>query len=98
MAMWARVVTSETPVDKVDFAIKTINDEVMPAAKKIRGLKGAYWLGDRTTGKGIAVFLYESEQTLKEAEDVAKELRKQTAEKIGLTFHSVDRLEVLASF
>jgi hypothetical protein len=95
--MYARVVTSETPVDKVDLAIKTITEDVIPAAKKVSGVKAAYWLGDRSTGKGLAVILFESEQALKEAEDQGKEIRKRAAEKIGLTFHSIDRYEVLGS-
>jgi heme-degrading monooxygenase HmoA len=94
--MHARVTLSDTPPDKVDLAVKVINEEIMPAAKKLPGFKGAYWLGDRTSGKGITITLWDSEQSLKNAEDAAKQLRSEAAKKIGLTIGSIERLEVLA--
>lgn len=93
--MHARVTLSDTPTDKVDLAIKVINEEVIPAAKKIAGFKGGYWLGDRTTGKGITITLWDSEQSLKEGEEAAKQLRSEAAKKIGLKIGSIERLEVL---
>jgi hypothetical protein len=96
MAMWARIIRSETPLDKVDLAVKLINDEVIPTAKKVPGVKNIFWFGDRSTGKGITIVLHESEQTLKESEDSGKQIRRDVAKKIGLTFHEVERYELLA--
>ncbi|MGH2727697.1 MAG: antibiotic biosynthesis monooxygenase family protein [Actinomycetota bacterium] len=93
--MHGRVTISETPVDKVDLAIKVINEEILPAAKKIPGFKGGYWLGDRASGKGITITLWESEEALKAGEDTAKQLRSEAAKKIGLKIGSIDRYEVL---
>jgi heme-degrading monooxygenase HmoA len=92
----ARVTISETPVDKVDFAIKVINEEIVPAVKKMAGSKGAYWLGDRSTGKGITITLWESEEALKAGEEQAKQLRSDAAKKLELKIGSIDRYEVLA--
>ncbi len=93
--MYARVTISETSPDKVDLAIKTINETVIPTAKKIPGLKGGYWLGDRVTGKGVTITLFESEEALKNSEEVGKQIRSEAAKTIGLTIQSIDRYEVL---
>ena len=93
--MHARVTISETPVDKVDLAVKLINEEIIPAAKKIPGYKGGYWLGDRSSGKGITITPWESEEALKAGEDAAKQLRSEAAKKLDLKIGSIDRYEVL---
>ena len=94
--MHARVTISDTPVDKIDLAIKVINDEIVPAVKKMPGNKGAYWLGDRSSGKGITITLWESEEALKAGEEMAKQLRSDAAKKLELKIGAIDRYEVLA--
>ena len=94
--MHARVTISETDPDKVDLAIQVINESVIPAAKQIAGFKGGFWLGDRMTGKGIAITLFESEAAMKESEETGKQIRSEAAKKIGVNIQSVDRYEVIA--
>jgi len=94
--MFARVTISETSPDKVDLAIKVIKEDIVPAAKKVPGFKGGYWLGDKTTGKGVTITIFESEQALKESEDTTKKIRSEAAKKIGASISSVERFEVLA--
>lgn len=94
--MHARVTISQTSPDKVELAEKVINEQVIPAAKKIAGFKGGYWLGDRTTGKGITVTLFESEAAMKESEEAGKALRSEAAKTIGVQIQSVERFEVIA--
>jgi heme-degrading monooxygenase HmoA len=91
----ARVTISETPLDKIDLAVKLINDEIIPAIRQISGYKGAYWLGDRASGKGITITLWESEEALKAGEDAAKQLRSNAAKELNLKIDSIDRYEVL---
>ena len=94
--MYARITVSETSPDKVDLAIKVINEDIIPGVKKVAGFKGGYWLGDRTTGKGVTITLFDTEEALKNSEDVTKQIRSDAAKKIGATVQSVDRYEVLA--
>jgi heme-degrading monooxygenase HmoA len=89
------VTISETPVDKVDLAVKVINEEIIPAVKKIPGYEGGYWLGDRASGKGITITLWESEEALKDGEDAVKQLRSDAAKRLDLKIGSIDRYEVL---
>ncbi len=93
--MFARVSISETPVENVDLAIKVINEEAIPAIKKVPGFKGFTWLGDRMTGKGVVITLFESEAALKESEEATKKIRSAAVQKIGATIISIDRYEVL---
>jgi len=93
--MFARVTVSETPVENVDMAVKLINGEIIPTAKKVPGFKGGYWLGDRTSGKGITITLWESEEALKAGEDTAKQIRSDAAKKLNLKIGTIDRYEVL---
>ena len=93
--MFARVSISETPPENVDLAIKVINEEAIPAVKKVPGFKGFTWLGDRTTGKGIVITLFESEAALKESEEATKKIRSAAVEKIGAKVVSIERFEVL---
>ena len=94
--MYARVTISETSPDKVDLAIKVITVDIIPAAKKVPGFKGGYWLGDKVSGKGVTITLFESEEALKNSEDVTKQIRSDAAKKIGAAIQSVERFEVLA--
>ncbi len=62
--MHARVVTVQIQPGKMDETIGLFRDSVVPAAKAQKGFKGAYLLTNRSTGKGIAVSLWETEADL----------------------------------
>jgi heme-degrading monooxygenase HmoA len=51
------------PVDpgKLDEMLKIWKESVLPAAQSQQGFKGALVLGDRTTGDGISISLWDSE-------------------------------------
>ena len=38
-----------------------MRDSILPAAKKQKGFKGLYHLGDRNTGKGMVIVLWNTE-------------------------------------
>lgn len=94
--MHARVTISQTDPDKVDLAEKVVNEQVIPAARKVPGFKAGYWLGDRLTGKGVTITLFESEAALKESEETTQKIRSEAAAAIGLDIISVERYEVIA--
>ncbi len=94
--MHARVTISQTSPDKVDLAEKVVKEQVIPAAKKVPGFKAGYWLGDRASGKGITVTLFESEAALKESEAATQTIRSEAAKAIGLDIVSIERFEVIA--
>jgi hypothetical protein len=58
------------------------------------GYQGILFLGDRWSGKSIAVTLWESEAAMRESEEAANKLRAETSEG-GEEILSVERFEVL---
>jgi heme-degrading monooxygenase HmoA len=60
--MYARVFTSHLVAGKGDEAVALWRDKVAPIAKRSRGFKGAYLIGDSATGKGLTITLWESKE------------------------------------
>src|SRR5438876_10467135 len=92
--MQARVTKFEGSPDHLDAAIKLVKETIVPAAKKLQGFKGGYWLVDRATGKGFSVTLFESVSALHATEDDAAQLRLRASSIVRIT--AVERYEVVA--
>ena len=58
--MYARIVTGQYQPGKIDEGLQIYLNSVLPAARQQPGYKGALGLGDRTTGKAIAIGLRET--------------------------------------
>jgi heme-degrading monooxygenase HmoA len=59
--MYARMINSQLKSGKVVDAVAIWRDKVAPDLKKAKGFKGAYLVGDRKTGKGLTITLWETE-------------------------------------
>lgn len=59
--MYARVINSQLVSGKTDDAVSIWRDKVAPALKQAKGFKGAYLIGDRGTGNGLTITLWETE-------------------------------------
>ena len=94
--MFARVTTLQAPPDRVDEGARMIQEGVIPAVRQQRGFRGGYWLGDRQTGKAIAVVLWEDEEAVRASEEAMAQSRSQGAQAIGATIQSVEVYEVIA--
>jgi heme-degrading monooxygenase HmoA len=66
--MYARVTVMQGKPETAEEAAKIFNESVIPAAKAQKGFKGALFLTDPTTGKGMSLTLWESEGDLKAGE------------------------------
>ena len=60
--MYARVINSQLAVGKTEDAVSIWRDKVAPAIKQAKGFKGAYLMGDRGTGKGLTITLWETKE------------------------------------
>ncbi len=60
--MYARVINSQLIPEKVDDAVSVWRDKVAPDIKQAKGFKGAYLVGDRGTGKGLTITLWETKE------------------------------------
>ncbi len=92
--MHARVTRYEGTPEQVDAAIKLVKETIAPAAKRLQGFKGGYWLLDRASGRGFSVTLFESEAALHATEDDAAQLRSRASSIVKIT--AVERYEVVA--
>jgi heme-degrading monooxygenase HmoA len=91
--MWARVSSysfDPSRGDEIDEGIRRFERSI----DQIRGLDGvrdAYLLVDRSTGKALTMTLWESEDALTASEEVADRVRRDAA---GDAVRDVDRYEV----
>jgi heme-degrading monooxygenase HmoA len=60
--MYARVITSQLVSGKTDDAVSVWRDKVAQTLKQAKGFKGAYLVGDRGTGKGLTITLWETQE------------------------------------
>ena len=95
--MYARVTSAELTPENVETFVSMIRDQVIPRVQGMPGFKGGYWLVDRSTGKGLGVTLFESEEALDATEDQATRLRDEVSRGSGLPVPSFRRYEVVAS-
>ena len=60
--MYARVTNTQVVGDKIDEAISVWRDKLEPRLKQTKGFKGVYVMGDRGTGKGLSITLWETKE------------------------------------
>jgi hypothetical protein len=94
--MYARVTTSQLPMDKLGDAAKHFKENAVSGAKQMRGFQRAYLMADRKTGKAHGIFLFDTEDNLKASAQRASELRNKAAESVGVRFSSMEEMEVIA--
>ena len=54
MAMQARISTIQGDADKIDDAVKVINEKILPALQGLTGFTAANFMVDRSAGKLVA--------------------------------------------
>jgi heme-degrading monooxygenase HmoA len=94
--MFARLTTLQGSPERADEAIRFIQETVLPQAKQQAGFQGGYWGLDRSTGKGIALTLWESEQAVRDSEPSGQQVRQEGARAIGGDVVSVETFEIVA--
>jgi heme-degrading monooxygenase HmoA len=93
--LFARVSTFQGPPDGLDLMTKQAQESVIPSARELTGYQGILVLGNRESGRSIAVTLWESEATMRESEEAANKLRSEASEAGSEEIVSVERFEVL---
>ena len=80
--MHVRAVTVQIQPGKMQEAIDLYKDSVVPAAKAQKGWQGMYPMTDATSGKALAISVWESEADMMAGESSSGYLQEQVA-KIG---------------
>ena len=60
--MYIRMINSQLVAGKTDEAVSIWGDKVAPNLKQAKGFKGAYLVGDRASGKGVTLTLWETKE------------------------------------
>ena len=66
--MYARTTVMQGQPGTMTEAAKIFNESVIPVAKQQKGFKGDLFLTEPSTGKGMSVTLWETEEDLKAGE------------------------------
>jgi hypothetical protein len=93
--MYARVIQFTTPVETVDEAVRIMEVHSKPTISSQEGFAGGYWLVDRTTGRGVVINLWATEEALREADAVSARLRQDGID-FGMVMEAVSAYEVVA--
>jgi hypothetical protein len=96
MSMQARISTVEGDADKIDDAVKVINETVLPALKGLEGFTAANFLADRSAGKLVAVAFYQDEAALEGSAEAVKPMRADVAEAMNGNVVGVESYELVA--
>ncbi|MFY9615519.1 MAG: hypothetical protein WAT58_08995 [Candidatus Dormiibacterota bacterium] len=79
----------------IEEGIRIFKEEVIPAVSGQNGFKGAISLSDRSSGKGISITFWETEDDMRGSEQPANQVRTSSLAELGITAPpTVDRMEV----
>ncbi len=95
--MYARVTMVQGSPEQTDAGIESYNSQVLPAIQGLDGYKGSMLLVDRSTGKGIGLSLWATEDARRQAADAVAKAREATVKAMGGTVPPVDEYEVAVS-
>jgi heme-degrading monooxygenase HmoA len=73
-----------------------LEETIIPAARKLDGFEGAYFMADRQTGKLVSVTLWRTEEARRVSEERAAQLRTGAEQESKGRTESVERFEVIA--
>ena len=91
--MFARVTTLQGSPERAEATVDQYRD-ALARFREIPGNSGAFLLVDASSGKGMGVTLWESEQAMVDSRGQADQLRRQAAEQAQGQIQSVDEYEV----
>jgi heme-degrading monooxygenase HmoA len=95
--VFARVTKLQGPAEAIDQATAYAQENILPRARQMKGWKGVLNLGDRSTGEGLLVTFWETEEDMRASEESGAQLRGESAEAAGGSLGEVTRYEVLVS-
>ena len=93
--MHARVTTLQMDPSTLDDVTTRLESDDVPAFERLDGFKGMTVLGDRASGKAIAVTFWDSEEAMREIENAVKGARQRAAETGRAGEPQVERFEVI---
>jgi heme-degrading monooxygenase HmoA len=94
--MFARVSRfQETPEGVAESITRTT--DVVEKAGAMAGFKGILYLADRSSGRTMAVTLWDTEEAMRASEEAADRIRADEAQAAGGSIVAVERYEVVTA-
>jgi hypothetical protein len=95
--MYARVVRSKANPGSAAGAGDAIRERALPALRKLRGFRAAYWLADSQAGEGMTVLLWDDQQAAEEGDEQMRSIREEIMKQRGVTMVDARGYEVIAN-
>lgn len=92
--MHARVTTVQGDASQADAGIASFREGALPLVREADGFKGGLLMVDRSTGKGLAITLWDDEAAMEATETAVTDQRSQATAAMGAPDAQVDRYEV----
>ena len=93
--MYARLTTIDGLPDRMDDAIRHVQEQTLAQLRQMDGFEGFVALADRQSGKLLGVAFWENEEALRATEEAVSGVRSGVAEAAGGTVAGVERYEVV---
>jgi heme-degrading monooxygenase HmoA len=93
--MFARVTITQGSPELYDQTVRYVQEQLIPTLKQMPGIKGAFVLADRQTGKGISITLWETEEAMNATTQMANQVRSQSAADTSGAIQGVQGYEVV---
>jgi heme-degrading monooxygenase HmoA len=93
--LFARMNTFEGSPDRLDDAVRTVREEVLPQLHQEDGFKGLMFLANYRSGELQLMSFWESLQAMRASEEEAKRLRDDVAEAGDQEIARVERYDVV---
>lgn len=74
---------------------RALEERVIPTARQQPGLKGAYWLFDSESGRGLGIGLWEDEEALRASEEIVRTTSAAVSQATGAKVEGIDTYEVV---
>jgi heme-degrading monooxygenase HmoA len=81
--MHAAVVTMQGTAEQLDAIRQLYRERVLPALQAKPGFRQSFMLQDRSSGKGLGITLWESEQAARTAVEAMAEQRREGGQAMG---------------
>ncbi len=94
--MFARLGAWQGSAEELERWIERGRDHVKPSIREDAGLKAAYWLADRASGKGLIVTFWESEEAMRASEEARRRRQAATSAATGAQV-TTERYEIVDS-
>ncbi|HJR00215.1 MAG TPA: antibiotic biosynthesis monooxygenase [Methylomirabilota bacterium] len=92
--MFARLGTWQGSAEDLERWIERGREHVKPSIRQDAGLKAAYWLVDRESGKALIVTFWESEEAMRASEEARRRRQAATSAATGAQV-TTERYEIV---